>query len=334
MTVASKQWHSRELFHLSNTTACRSERQIRPRGAVCDAGRLGDMQEERQVDQIEAHPRCPCQAFAKHEVRLWKCQIVTTASHAQVRRMQSLHPHVLAVALTFVLAGLVKGVTGMGLPTVAMGLLGLLMAPAEAAAFLVIPSLVTNVWQFLAGRHRLVLLRRTWSMLLTIGLATWAGAGLITGAGAARAAIWLGAALVTYAAVSLARVRLSVSNQHEAWLSPAIGATTGVVTGATGVFVVPAVPYLQALGFDRDDLVQVLGLSFTTSTIALAAGLATRGAFQMNAAAVSVLCTLPALAGMGIGQMIRRRIDPATFRRIFLIGLLLLGADLMLRSVV
>jgi hypothetical protein len=35
----------------------------------------------------------------------------------------------LTVAITFLLAGIVKGVTGMGLPTLAMGLLGTIMPP-------------------------------------------------------------------------------------------------------------------------------------------------------------------------------------------------------------
>lgn len=241
---------------------------------------------------------------------------------------------IIFVALIFVVAGLVKGITGMGLPTVAMGLLSLLVPPAEAAAFIVIPSLVTNLWQFLSARHRLLLLRRIWPMLLMVCLATWAAAGLITGKGAAEATAWLGAALAGYAAIGLGKVRLSVAAKHECWLSPAIGTATGIVTGATGVFVIPAVPYLQALGFDKDDLVQVLGLSFTASTIALAAGLASRGAFHVTAAWASALCTLPALAGMGCGQMIRARVDPATFRLLFFIGLLVLGADLMARSLI
>jgi uncharacterized membrane protein YfcA len=113
-----------------------------------------------------------------------------------------------------------------------------------------------------------------------------------------------------------------------------VGAATGIVTGATGVFVIPAVPYLQALGFDKDDLVQVLGLSFTVSTLALAAGLASRDMFEVTAAGTSALCTLPALLGMAIGQIIRARVDPKTFRLVFLIGLLLLGMDLMARSII
>jgi uncharacterized membrane protein YfcA len=248
--------------------------------------------------------------------------------------MQAIASQVLTIALIFVLAGLVKGVSGMGLPTVAMGLLGLVMAPAQAAAFLVIPSLITNVWQFLLGQHRLVLVRRTWPMLVAICLTTWAGVGLMTGQGSGRAATWLGVALIAYAAIGFAKIRLSVPEKYEAWLSPAVGAATGLVTGATGVFVIPAVPYLQALGFDKDDLIQVLGLSFTTSTLALAAGLASRAAFQVTDIGTSALCVVPALVGMAIGQFVRARVDPATFRLVFLVGLLVLGGDLIARSVV
>jgi uncharacterized membrane protein YfcA len=239
---------------------------------------------------------------------------------------------ILLITFTFILAGLVKGVTGMGLPTVAIGLLGLMMVPAEAAALLVVPSLITNVWQFAAGYNRLPLLRRMWPMLLAICIATWATAGLIASGSASRAALALGAALVVYAIIGLTRVRLSIPNRAEPWLSPLIGAVTGLVTGATGVFVIPAVPYLQALGLEKDDLVQALGLSFTASTVALAGGLASYGAFHITAAGVSVVCTAPALVGMFAGQWVRQKVDPATFRLLFFSGLLILGADLIIRS--
>ena len=52
---------------------------------------------------------------------------------------------------TFLLAGLVKGVIGLGLPTIAMGLLAIVLPPAQAAALLVVPSFVTNVWQLAFG---------------------------------------------------------------------------------------------------------------------------------------------------------------------------------------
>ena len=110
----------------------------------------------------------------------------------------------LLIAGTFVLAGLVKGVIGLGLPTVAMGLLGLVMLPAEAAALLLVPSLVTNVWQLLAGPRFGALLLRLWGMMLGIVAGTWAGSGLIVSAITHLATAALGAALVLYAVVGLA----------------------------------------------------------------------------------------------------------------------------------
>ncbi|MFD2251682.1 hypothetical protein FHS82_002512 [Pseudochelatococcus lubricantis] len=239
-----------------------------------------------------------------------------------------------AVAATFFAAGIVKGVTGMGLPTVAMGVLGALVSPLAAASLLIVPSFVTNVWQLAAGPSFGPLARRLWPMMLAIGAGTLAGTSLLAHGDTALTTGALGAALVFYAAFTLLARQIRVPARLEAWLSPAVGAITGIVTGATGVFVIPAVPYLQALGLDRDDLVQALGLSFTVSTVALAIGLASRGAFHADSLVLSALAVAPALAGMWAGQIIRQKISPQTFRRWFLFCLIVLGAEMLLRPLV
>jgi uncharacterized membrane protein YfcA len=204
----------------------------------------------------------------------------------------------LAIAMTFFAAGAVKGLTGMGLPTVAMGVLGALLSPLAAASLLVVPSLVTNVWQLLAGPSFGAVLVRLWPMMLALAAATLLGTGLLAGGDSTRTTAALGAALVVYALYSLLARPLRLPPHWEKPLSPLIGAVTGLVAGSTGVFVMPAVPYLQALGLEKDDLVQALGLSFTISTVALAAGLALHGAYRIDNLALSVLAVIPALAGM------------------------------------
>ncbi|MBS0520685.1 MAG: sulfite exporter TauE/SafE family protein [Proteobacteria bacterium] len=238
---------------------------------------------------------------------------------------------ILALA-TFLLAGLVKGVIGMGLPTVAMGMLALALPPAEAAALLVIPSFVTNVWQLLAGPSFAVLARRLWPMMAGIVVGTVAGAGILAGDVAGVAGVGLGLALVVYALVGLAGLGLSVSPRREVWLAPLIGLSTGLVTGATGVFVLPAVPYLQAIGLEREDLIQALGLSFTVSTVALALGLLRVEAWQAGSLWLSLAALVPALGGMQAGQALRRRLPAVLFRRVFFFGLLLLGLYLSARG--
>src|SRR5581483_5297224 len=159
------------------------------------------------------------------------------------------------VAAVFLLAGFVKGVVGLGLPTVAMGLLALAMPPAEAAAILVMPSLATNVWQMLAGPALFSLLRRLWPLLLGICAGTWGGLGWIGGGNAKVVAALLAGALALDAAAVLAAPRIALGAGPQRWLGPAAGGATGLVTAATGVFVIPAVPYLAAIGLGKDALV-------------------------------------------------------------------------------
>src|ERR1700754_4740886 len=109
-----------------------------------------------------------------------------------------LSSYTLIVMLTFFLAGIVKGVAGMGLPTVAMGVLSAIMPPVSAASLLVIPSFVTNFWQLFTGPNFLALIKRLWLMMLGIVIGTLAGSWLLTSANTKYASIGLGSALIIY----------------------------------------------------------------------------------------------------------------------------------------
>ncbi|MCI3246558.1 MULTISPECIES: sulfite exporter TauE/SafE family protein [Streptomyces] len=233
---------------------------------------------------------------------------------------------------TFLVAGLVKGVTGMGLPTVAVGMLGSAVSPVTAAAMLVIPSLVTNVWQLLNGPSLGALLRRLWPMMLAILLGTVASTALLVEGDSRWSGMALGGALVAYAAYALLSPSTSVPGRWERPLAPLVGLVTGVLTGATGVFTLPAVPWLQSLRLPRDVLVQALGLAFTVSTVALALGLGRLGEFRLGQLGWSTAGIVPALVGMALGQAVRSRISQQRFRQFFLAFLILLGLELAIRA--
>jgi len=172
-----------------------------------------------------------------------------------------------------------------------------------------------------------------WAMMAGVLAGTIVTASMLTGESATWSTPALGAVLTIYAIYTLLAPPFRVKPGHEPWLSPLVGIVTGLITGATGVFVIPAVPYLQSLGFEKDDLVQALGLSFTVSTIALTIGLVSHGAFHLGEAGLSALAVLPALLGMVAGQRLRKTLSPATFKRCFLVMLALLGLEMILRSV-
>src|SRR6204780_1406053 len=96
--------------------------------------------------------------------------------------------YLVVVAAAFLLAGLVKGVT------------------ALAAALIVVPALITNVWQMVSGPGLGSLVRRLWPMQLAICLGTWASASLMAGSETAFASATLGIALMAYPAFGLMNV--------------------------------------------------------------------------------------------------------------------------------
>jgi uncharacterized membrane protein YfcA len=241
---------------------------------------------------------------------------------------------ILAVAVTFVIAGFVKGVLGQGLPTVAVGLLALTMSPGEAAALIVIPSLVTNIWQAWSGPSLVPLIRRLWPTLLAafVGtfLATAFGVGLLTPEAASVARRTLGGALIVYGLLGVSRVHLQVPPRAEPWLGPPLGVATGVVASATGVVMFPVIPYIQALGLDRDDLVQAQGISFMVSSLALMLVVLGNGTLNTANATVSLAAMAISFVGMFLGQHVRQFLRPDVFRFLFFLGMLALGVHLAL----
>lgn len=238
-----------------------------------------------------------------------------------------------AIAAAFMFAGFVKGVIGLGLPTVSIGLLGLWMTPAEGAAIVLLPAIVTNIWQCTHGGGFGVLLRRMAPLLIGIAVGTFLGAVYLPSANSGEATTWLGAVLALYAALGLLRIHFSVPSHLERWLSPIMGLANGAIMVATGVFAIPQVPYIHSLHFDRDKMVQALGLSFITSTVMMAAALGHAGTLRADLLLPSGVAFIAALAGMPLGRIVRGKVRPETFRLWFFAGLLLLGLHLALHEV-
>jgi len=236
------------------------------------------------------------------------------------------------VALTFLLAGSVKGVTGLGLPSVSLALLTATLGLKAAMAILIVPSFVTNVWQAAVGGYLVAILRRIWSLLLSICVATWFGVGILAKANADLLAGLLGLVLCTYALLGLVRIDPASPGRLEPWLSPVVGTVSGVLNGMTGSFVVPGVLYLQSLGFPRDGFIQSMGVLFTTAAIALGFALHDQQLFSRELAILSVGAVIPALVGMTVGQVLRQRLSEQMFRNIFFAVLLVLGAYIILSA--
>ena len=238
-----------------------------------------------------------------------------------------------AIALVFLLAGGVKGLIGLGLPTVSLGLLTVLLDLTTAMALLTVPAAATNVWQASVGGHARTIVRRLWPFMLAATITVWLGALALTRVDLALLSGLLGLIVFVYAVLGLCGWRFAIPVRAEGWAGPLFGSANGILTGMTGSFVVPGIMYLQAIGLGRDALVQAMGFLFGASALALAVALGGSGLFPRDTGIVSAAALVPALIGMAIGQRIRRRLSEERFRRIFFVGILALGAYIFAAAV-
>ena len=234
------------------------------------------------------------------------------------------HWDIFAVALVFLAGGIVMVGIGFGLPTVSFGLMAVWIPVEQAAGILILPVILTNIWQAFFGTALKLIFARLWTLLVGLAAGSTVAAILISEANTDFAAGLLGIMLIVYAVLGLTGARFGVPRRMESVLSPVMGLATGLISGATAIFVIPVVPYLQSIDFARghrgdgnvpddptrakdetmfkDALIQSLGITVLVSTVGLALGLGVNGKLPVSAWIPGAIGTAMAIAGMVGGR--------------------------------
>ena len=233
---------------------------------------------------------------------------------------------VLAILATFFVAGVVKGVIGLGLPSISLALLTVVINLPTSMALLIMPSLVTNIWQAIRGGKFLKILKRLWLLFLTSTLTVWTGSKALAIVDLTLLSALLGSLLMSYAIVSLYGLRFNIKSRNEWWVGSLTGSVNGILTGMTGSFVVPGVFYLQSIRQEKDELIQSMGILFTTSTLALFFSLQTNEYLTSKLIVWSSISIVPSIIGVLIGQQIREWLSEEIFKNVFFFSLLFIGA--------
>lgn len=218
---------------------------------------------------------------------------------------------------------------GLGMPTISIALLSLGMGLPTALQIIVVPTLVTNIWQALVGASLGRLLKRFAVLLIGMMAGVWVGYALLFRNHPKTMTAVLGAAIIVYAVSGLLKVPLMPRIRRERIASPLVGVATGILAGATGNLSMPALAYFDRLGLPRHDLVQMLGISFSLGTLALGISVAGHGDYDLSLLVVSTIAVVPATLGMLLGQKTRGRMSEAAFRRALYVGLMTVGIHLV-----
>jgi uncharacterized membrane protein YfcA len=235
-------------------------------------------------------------------------------------------------ALVLTLAGAVKGILGIGLPLISIPLLALVMPVPQAVALMPLPILFSNIWQSFHGGYFSRTIRRFWTVLLGLIVGTVIGTKVLTTVHPQMLYVLVGVVVVVFSLTSYLQPQMHVAPWHERWLAPAAGLLGGVLGGLSTIFGPPLIIFLVALHLQKDEFVGTIATFYLIGVVPLILAL---GAFHMmgeRELLASSLATIPLLTGLGIGQILRRRIAQESFRRVLLAMLALLGGGLIVRA--
>ena len=229
------------------------------------------------------------------------------------------------------MAGVVKGTTGLGYASCAMPFLVFDFGLKPAMSIIILPALATNIsLAFATGHLRETVTRFRWLYLTMLpGIAV--GIYLLDRVSPSVAVRVFGIVIVGYTIVALAKPRLSLPARFETPLQWPVGFLNGIVTGLTGAQVMPLFPYVMALQLDADRTIQVVNLAVMVASTSLAIGLIGTGTLTPDLFFASVIALIPALVGVEIGNRVRSRIPAQNFRRLALATMLLLGLLMLWR---
>jgi len=238
----------------------------------------------------------------------------------------------IALFAVFVFGGVVKGVTGVGLPLVLVPLTAQFVPIPVAVAVLTVPMVATNITQAMEGGHTLAAIRQMLPILACVVVGQLIGVHLLLSIDRRLLSLILGISFLALAALLLLMPRVRISEATARWAGPMVGLAAGVLGGMSAMFGPPMIAYLVGCGTDPDSFVKQMAIFAFTASLAMLLALGGSGSMTGMDVVVSAVAIIPIQAGMPLGRWLRRRTKPQWFRVGVLVVLALGGLDMLLRA--
>jgi uncharacterized membrane protein YfcA len=233
------------------------------------------------------------------------------------------------IAFCYLLAGFVKGLSGLGFSAVAIGIMATFLDMTTAIPLVVIPSMATCVQVMREAGHFRETVHRFSALYLFTLPGLLLGMWLLVNSDPYLAKLVLGLVLGVYGVWGLFNPSFRLSAGMARQLRLPTGLMTGTIHGLTGVAVMPVTPYLLSLGLVPNVFIQAVNISFLLSSLVLVIGLQRFGYLGWDVVMVSVAGLLPVMLAVRLGVAARRRLSAAQFRTAILIVLIGLGSNLI-----
>ena len=243
----------------------------------------------------------------------------------------------LALAIAFAVmffAGFTKGAVGFGLPMICISGIGSVLPAEIAIATLILPGLVTNLWQSLRDGlgPAWASLKQYWRLNLVLLISIYAFAQLVVIIPETALFIILGVGITLFVTLQIIGWIPHIPTRLATKIQAPVGLVAGFFGGLSGVWGPPILLYLLSQKTPKTEMIRIQGISFLVGAIILTGAHLQSGLLNETTTPLSAWMIIPAMVGMAIGFNVQDRMDQTKFRKATLVVLLFAGLNLLRRG--
>ncbi len=236
---------------------------------------------------------------------------------------------IVLVVASLLIAGLVKGVIGVGMPVVAFPLLSMLVDVQTAVMLLSVPLVLSNIPQALEGGLVTQTLRSLAPVLVGMTPGVRMGVAILLNVDAAIAKIVAGAVIIVVATLTLFAPKLRIKQRLVGPVGLGAGFCGGLLGGVAALSGPLVFIFLLAKGLHGRAFTKEASMFLVVSSVLLALALTSSHRFDWYDVLISTLATAPVVAGTLVGQRVRDAVPADAFKKLVVLMVLLSGAQLL-----
>lgn len=240
---------------------------------------------------------------------------------------------ILFILSAYVVAAIIKGLTGIGFSTSCLPIMALRIDLTAAIPLVIVPSIVSNIAVMVQAGRFCEAVRRFWPLYVASIPGLLAGLAILAAIDANSAKAVLGIVLIAYSLWALTNRSLEISSKWERKLRTPVGLCTGFVNGITGSQVMPVLPFLFSLNLEKKPFVQAINISFTLSSLIMLFGMHHLGYVSFEALLMAAGGLIPVLLSVYIAGRLQQKLSGSWHRRLVLLFLLIMGLILLMRII-
>jgi uncharacterized membrane protein YfcA len=234
--------------------------------------------------------------------------------------------------VVFLIAGMVKGSIGMGLPLVSITLLSFYTTPRLAMMLIIVPTLVTNFLQFYRSVDKVNMVKSNKFLLVSLFICTFTVSFFSFSLEQKTLSFLLGLIILIFVIYRWSGFSPSFGLGDDNILQVGSGAIIGAAAGFTHVWAPTIAVLLVIRKANKEQFVALTGLFIFVGSIGLFFTHYLFDLLDRQILIFSTLMILPSIVGFLIGEKIRSSISEKLFETLLMFFLLIASINLLYKS--